>query len=786
MSSVSKISELPSHGINVTHWGIVHPVIKDGVIRTVRPFSLDAHPSPNLQRIAELPYCESRIQTPAVRESFLKNGIASRGNRGKDKWVRVSWDEALDLVTREIKRVYREFGPNAVFGQSYGWKSPGSVNSASTLQRRLLKLCGGYVQGVNSYSTAAVSTILPYVVGSGDPRSNDWEDVLANSERVILWGADPLITNDIDWSTTLHNYYPNFEKLRASSIRTVDINPVRTKTGDFLGSDWIAPKPGTDCALMLGIMYVLEEEHLADYDFLERCTEGFEVFREYLLGFSDGVPKTPEWAENITGISAEKIRFLTRDWSSHRTMIMMGWGIQRIQYGEQSHWMGFTLAAMLGSLGRPGGGLGTNYHYCSGGCPPSYGPGLASISGPDTPVLPFNNRVTGSSYLPVMRFVDCLLNPGKKIQHNGRELTYPEIKLILWTGGNPFAHQAQTRRLEKAWKIPEFICVTDCFWTPTARQADIVLPAQTVFEHNDIAYIGSYTNDGIAANKKAIEPLFESKSDFWIYSEIARRLGCEKEFNFGLSEEEWIRRIYDSAAREAEHLGLRLPSFEKFWSQGVLLYPKPEVRTYVAFEDFRFDPKSHPLRTESGKIQIFSPTIDSYGYKDCLGHPSFLAPQESLNTEPLAGRLALVSGKSELRLHSQTDGTSEAQTENVSGREPIWIHPKNAKERSIVDGDIVLVKNERGELLAGAVVTDKVREDVVAIRHGAWFDPQFSCDGQNIDAHGNPNTLTPDVPTSQLACGNVASTALVTVEKYTKPAPEVMVRKQPEFIKTVN
>lgn len=782
MIDISEKTKRAKALVNATHWGIVYPVIRDGVLTGVVPFELDRHPSENLRRLSELPYCASRIRTPAVREGFLADGISSRENRGKDRWIPLSWDEALDLAAQEIMRVYRDYGPNAVFGQSYGWKSPGAVNSASTLQRRLLKLCGGYVAGVNSYSTAAISTILPYVLGSSDPRSTDWKSVLDHAERVVFWGADPLVTNDIDWSTTLHNSYPNFEKLKDSSIRRIDVNPIRTKTGEFLDSEWIAPKPGSDCALMLAIMYTLEKEGLTDTDFIGRCTEGFEIFRDYLFGSSDQTPKTPEWAEPITGVSAEKIRMLARDWSSHRTMIMMGWGVQRIQYGEQAPWMACTLASMLGSIGKPGGGIGLNYHYCSGGCPPGYGPSLPTVTGPTAPVLPFKNDGNANAYIPVMRFVDCLLHPGKTIEHNGRTLTYPDIKLIMWTGGNPFSHQPQTLRLEQAWKKPEFVCVTDCFWTATARQADLVLPAQTVFEHDDIAYIGSYTNDGIVANKRCIEPLYESKSDFWIYSELAGRLGCEQAFTLGLTEAQWIRRIYDSAAREAEELGLRFPRFDDFWNQGILLFPTPNVRPYVAFEDFRFDPKANPLKTESGKIQIFSHLIDSYGYRDCLGHPAYFEPAESLNTKDLDGRLALVCGKSAERLHSQTDGTQTAEKENLKGREPIWIHPKDAASRGIRNGDIVLVSNERGSLLAAAHLTENVREDVVAIRHGAWFDPQESASGNTLDAHGNANTLTMDEPTSKLACGNIASTCLVRIEKFTGVVPKVKVREQPNFV----
>lgn len=762
--------------ISATHWGIVHPVVENGKISEVLPFEHDCRPSPNLKGIAELPYCQSRIRYPMVRESYLKDGIKSRHNRGNDKWVRVTWEEAVELVASELKHVYSNFGPSAVFGNSYGWKSTGNVNAANTLLRRFLNLCGGYVPCVNSYSTAAISTILPYVVGSGDLESTNWEEVLRHSQRVILWGADPLITNDIDWCTTLHNAYPYFEKLKQCGIKTIDINPVRTETGAFLNSEWIAPKPGTDCALMLGLMYELENSGRTDSEFLKRCTFGFEQFKSYLFGKSDGTPKTPEWAAKITGLSTQKIRSLAHELSDNRTMIMMGWGIQRIEFGEQPHWMGITLASMLGQIGLPGGGIGTNYHYSSGGCTPCIGPFVPSIASRVDPVLPIKESPYG--YIPVARFADCFLNPGKTIFHNGRQITYPKVRVVLWAGGNPFAHQPQTNRLVEAWKQPETIVVTDYLWTATARQADIVLPSQTVFEHNDISGIGTYTNDGIVANKKVIEPLFESKSDYEIFSLLAEKMGCLNEFTCGLDEFGWIKQIYNSCADRGAQMGMRFPSFDEFWQKGYLLYPKDEsLKSYVSFKEFRENPEAFPLKTESGKIQLFSPKIASYGYKDCLGHAAYFEPTESLNrinNYPLA----LMTTKSPMRLHSQLDGTIADISKKIQGREPVWIHPENAKSRRIKNGDVVLVKNDRGSLLAGAVVSDKIRKDVVLIRHGAWFDPVVQADGSVLDVHGNSNTLTQDIPTSNLACGNVASSALVEVQKFEGRLPEIQINQK--------
>lgn len=167
-----------------------------------------------------------------------------------------------------MRRIYDHYGPSAMFGRSYGWMSCGEVNSPVTLNRRLLRLCGGFVECTNSYSTAAIAPVLSCIFGESDPRSSDWDDILNNSRRVVLWGCDPLITNDIDWSTTLHNSYPKFDALKASGIKTIVVNPLRTQTGSYLESEWIAPYPGTDCALMLAMIYTLHQSGRLDTDFM--------------------------------------------------------------------------------------------------------------------------------------------------------------------------------------------------------------------------------------------------------------------------------------------------------------------------------------------------------------------------------------------------------------------------------------------------------------------------------------------------------------------------------------
>ncbi|MFU0842677.1 MAG: trimethylamine-N-oxide reductase [Burkholderia sp.] len=656
--------------LTASRWGIVRAHVQGGKMTHLTPFEFDYAPSPNLNGLCQLPYSPSRIRFPMVRESYLKNGPASRDKRGEDKWVRVSWDKALDLVASEMKRIYGKYGPSAMFGRSYGWMSTGMVNAAITLQNRLLSLCGGYIHCINSYSTAAISRILPYVIGSSEAASTSWDNVLKHSERIVLWGCDPLVTNDIDWFTTIHNGAGYFRALKENkNIKTISINPLQTDTAEYLGSEWIAPRPGTDCAMMLGMMYELETSGKADHAFLEKYTYGWNELRDYIMGKSDGVKKTPQWAASKCGVPAERIISLAHEMQEHRTMIMMGWGIQRTQYGEQPHWMGYALASVLGQIGLPGGGIGTNYHYSNGGAPTGYGPFVGGIPGAPDAVLKPAVPYKGSKVIPVARFVDCILNPGKTIDFNGTKVTYPEVRMVMWAGGNPFTHQPETMKLERAFKKPDTVVVTDYVWTATARHADIVLPACTVFEHNDITSIGTYSHDGIIGMHQAIEPRWESKPDYWIFSQLAKRMGVEKEFTEGLDEMGWIRRLYNNAKKMGDRVNLGMPEFDEFWKKGYIMFDvRPESRDYVAFAKFREDPKKNALATESGLIQLFSPKIAGYKYDDCLGHPSYFEPSEGVNTATKAAPLALMACKSRYRMHSQLDGTVSHDFANIQGR----------------------------------------------------------------------------------------------------------------------
>lgn len=318
-----------------------------------------------------------------------------------------------------------------------------------------------------------------------------------------------------------------------------------------------------------------------------------------------------------------------------RSMLMGGWGIQRAQHGEQVHWMMVVLAAMCGHIGQPGGGFGFSYHYSNGGAATSMAPALGGISANPKGGSEGLSWVGESlATIPLARFTDCFLNPGKTIDYNGKKITYPDIRLVFWSGGNPFAQQEDTNGLIKAWKRPETTIVCDMVWTASACFADIVLPACTSLERVDITSIGSYSNLGYVAMQQAIEPQYESHSDFWIYRELSKKMGFEKEFTEGLDEMGWIRRFYENAAKEARVNGLEMPSFEEFWARGYVLFPvNQDARRYNYLGDFRRNPIVNPLGTESGKIEIFSKKIESYKYDDCPAHPTWMEPTEWLGAK---------------------------------------------------------------------------------------------------------------------------------------------------------
>ena len=749
----------------LSHWGAYDVQSRDGKVVGVTPFKHDRDPSPMIEAMPGVIHHDCRIASPMVRKGWLENGHESdTSGRGNEDFVPVSWDRALDLVADEMARIKEEHGNEAIFGPS-GWASAGAFHRAHSQISRFLNCFGGFTDQVTNYSFGAASVIVPRVVGSMDPvmRPTVWSAVAEHTRLIVLFGGVPAKNSQVaNNGIGSHDTQDWLRKARDAGVELVQFSPMRDDMAAELGAEWLSPRPNTDAAIMIGLAHTLVAEGLHDQAFLEKYCTGFDRFRAYLMGDADGEPKDAEWAAEISELDADFIRTLARRMASGRTMISVSWSVQRCDHGEQPCWMGITLAAMLGQLGLPGGGVGIGY-----GSDGSIGNPMRQMTKPS---LPIGRNPTGA-YIPMARVVDMLLNPGGAYEFNGEHRNYPDIKLLYWAGGNPFHKQQDINRFLRGWRHPETIVVHEPWWTPAARRADIVLPVATTLERNDIG--GSPRDRYIVAMQQAISPVGEARREYDIYSDLAGRLGFRDEFTEGRDEMDWLRHMYDVARQNAARKQIEMPDFDVFWEDGHFAADIPE-EPHVLFAAFRNNPNSAALRTPSGKIEIFSETIDGFGYDDCPGHPAWLEPAEWLGSEKTARHpLHMISNQPRYRLHSQMDFGPLSQANKISGREPLWINPADADARGLADGDIARVFNDRGSCLAGIVVTDGIRPGVICLPTGAWFDPLDAGEIGSIDKHGNPNVLTRDKGSSRLAQSCSAQSTLVEIERHDGDVPAI-------------
>src|SRR6478672_7895610 len=633
---------------SLTHWGAFTAEVESGDIASVTPLTGDADPSPLLGNLPGSLTHRSRITTPAVRRGWLRDGPGATTGRGADEFVRVTWDDLTDLLAGELRRVVDTHGNEAIYGGSYGWASAGRFHHAQSQVHRFLKLLGGYTFSRHSYSLGATGVIMPRVVGTHDDlfkRSTAWEVIVEHTDLLVCFGGLALKnTGTNHGGTTGHPARDALRRFRDRGGRIVSFSPLRDDVdGDC---EWHAPVPGTDVAIMLALAHVLATESLADRDFLNTYCTGYHRFERYLLGLDDGVAKSPRWASEICGLPADDLIALARRMAARRTIVTVSWSLQRIRHGEQAPWMGLTLAAMLGQIGLPGGGFGHGYGSMNE-------PGLPPLRC-RLPALPqgFNPVRT---FIPVAAVSDMLLHPGETFDFNGRTLTYPDVKLVYWAGGNPFHHHQNIPRLRRALARPDTVVGHDPYWTAMAKHADIVVPSTTPFERDD--YSGSRNDPMLIAMPRLAEPYEQARDDYTTFAALAGRLGFESEFTEGRTAHQWLVHLYE---RWSAELDFAVSSFDEFWAAGHLRLPTEDGLTLLA--DFRADPTAHALATPSGRIEVFSADIDGFGYADCAGHPTWFEPDEWLGGSRAATfPLLLLANQPATRLHSQLDGGATSQ-----------------------------------------------------------------------------------------------------------------------------
>ena len=449
----------PKGVINAAHWGAFRAVAQGGRF-TAEPI-ISSPADPLIRAIPDLVYSPTRVRHPYVRKGYLGKGRASdRTMRGRDEWVRVSWDQALTLVAGELARVRKEHGPQGIYGGSYGWKSSGKLHNCQSLLRRMMNLKGGFVNAPSGDdSTAASQIVMPHVMGTLEvyEQQTVWPVVAAETKLMVFWGADPVTTNQISWTVADHGAYPGLmEALKQAGTKVIRIDPVRTATCDYSrrrmdrppaaadrrGADaGHRPHAGQRAAPRPGVPRRLRHRLQSSCPISWARPTAPRRRRGGVGRGSATCPRRPDPGSRPA---------LRRDADDAPAS---GWSVQRQHHGEQTHWMLVTLACMLGQIGLPGGGFGFSYHYASGGSPTASGGTLAGITAGAAASGPEWLQGGGTNTIPLARVSDCLLNPGKTISFNGRTITYPDIKLLYWSGGNPFAHQQRRANLVRA--LPE-------------------------------------------------------------------------------------------------------------------------------------------------------------------------------------------------------------------------------------------------------------------------------------------------------------------------------------------
>lgn len=744
----------------LAHWGAFTAVVEDGKLIRCEPFANDPNPSPLLQSITPMVYSDKRIRKPAIRRSWLQQREKSdRTLRGREDFVEVEWDVALDLVAQENRRVRDRYGPSGLFTGSYGWSSAGRLHHARSLVRRFYFSGGGGVDQLGNYSWGSAQFFLPYVIGTFSPltgRVTSWPSVVEHCELFIAFGGLALKNAQVSsGGSAEHSLKPWLEKLAQKGTPVINISPMRDDCPAFVNAEWIPIRPNTDVALMLALAYEIQRVDGQDQAFLATHCVGYEQLADYIRGVNDGIAKTPEWASEITGIPAPRISQLAQQLIGVRSFMTCSYSVQRAHRGEQPYWMVIALSAMLGQVGLPGGGFSFGHGSMNGvGNPRIDTPG---------PSMPVGKNPAGLA-IPVARICDMLLQPGQPYQFQGETHTYPDIHLVHWAGGNPFHHHQQLNRLVEGWQKPDTVIVQDIWWTPAAKMADIVLPVTSSLERNDIG--GSSRDRYVLAMHQAIAPQHQARNDFDIFADLAERLGYRSQFTENRDEMAWIRHIYQECGVAQQPHGVAWPDFESFWQRGHVDLPAPP-KEFVFFDAFRENPQANPLQTPSGKIELFSEKIASYHYEDFAPHAEWQPPVEWLGA-PQAEQwpLHLISIQPEDRLHSQLDPAPLAQGNKTAGRETLYMHPQDAAKRDITEGSQVQVSNLRGHCLAGVRITDGVTRGVVLMATGAWFDPGFGGKQHKVEQSGNPNVLTLDIGTSRLTQGPNAMSCLVEVALY--------------------
>lgn len=779
--------------------------VKDGTVVRVLPDNTGDNTLGNQQvracvrgrSIRHRIYNPDRLKKPLKRKEGTK--------RGDEQWEEISWDQAFTEIAEKMQDIKAKYGNEAFYIQ-YGTGVLGSTMSCSwppeaSPGARLLNAFGGYLDHYSDYSTTNITQAYPYFYGDWQA-TNSLDDV-KNAKLQVMFGNNPLETRMSGGG----QLFVSQKTKELYNVRTIVIDPRYSETGIALGDEWVALRPGTDAALIAGMIYHMLELDLQDQAFLDKYTVGFDEdtlpeeaepnssYRSYLEGKgADGIEKTPEWAADITGIPASQIRQLAVEIASAKPCaISQGWGVQRHANGENNARAVFLLACVTGNVGIAGGGTGAREAGHSIGVDKTmFGAGIPNKS---NKIISCFSWLDAVDHGPEMNTFNA--GVGVKPEGGARALKVPvdenlvpentqlevPIKGVFQYGSNSLVNQTGDNNtsvdiLNKE-DGAELIVTCDIMYTVSARYSDYVLPGTSTSEELDF-YPGE--NSGPMAygilGEQAIDPMYECKSMFDIGVGLAQKLGIEREYTEGRTREEWLRHIIGTA-HEADST---LPDFDEWQAMGIF---RKDLGPQVPMKEFRDDPEANPLSTPSGKIEVYSQQLKNISEKWTFGDFRPVLAGDVIT--PIPAHVETQEGVMEARTSSKFPlqvighhykGRTHSSYGNVDWLQEVhpqtaWINDSDAADRGIENGDDVFVFNDRGTLKLRAFVTPRIIPGTVSVPQGAWYKPQQSSDftlpaGANpdkpVDINGSMNSLTSLHP-SPIAKGLTSHTVIAQVAK---------------------
>ena len=778
-------------------------------------------------------YSDKRILAPLKRVDFDPHGERNCEKRGESGYVPISWDEAYDIVTEEITRIKKEYGEGAIFYGNSSHQLWGNIGYRFSCFNRFRAMVGGAVLENNPDSWEGWfwggMHAWGYSWRRGLPEQYDLlEDALKNTEMIVFWSSDPETTSGIysAFESTVRRQW-----LKELGVEMVFIDPYYTPTAQLYSDKWLAPRPGTDNCLAIAIAYVWITEGLYDKEYVKDRTVGFEEFADYVLGKEDGVPKTPEWAEKESTIPARVIRALARRWGTHKTMLaaggLGGWGgACRAANGNEWARLMIVLAAMQG-MGKPG----SNMWSTTSGAPSD-----ASFVFPGYAEGGMANQVQGDYRWNKRMFPNKKGHDGKAPSQTIQRLWLPEailegkadwysnnssnpqaqftpvhypaegqprIQMYYRFGGSFMGTMTETNRYAKMYRSSNLpFVVNQSIWMEgEARYADIILPACTNFERWDISEFGAcsgYIPDDfnknnhrvISLQKKCIEPLGESKSDYQIFAELSERLGFYDEYTEGgKTELDWVKQMFEASD---------LPKYitwEKFFEKGYFIVPLPKdykptpaMRWYAEGRECDTPDWTRPtsddtapvtkLQTPSGKIEFAS---EDYKKFNCDEErpviPKYIPSWEGHHSERARTYpIAMITPHPRFSMHTMMDCKDSFINDIaehrmlVNGRYYLTarVNPEDAAKRGVKEGDLIRLFNDRGNVICCAHVTYRVPKGVLhAYESCSDYEPVGTPGEPDCtDLAGCVNILTSKRPMTPTSSGQASNSTLIDFEKW--------------------